>query len=114
SEKIGLAGYSFGGCAVLKAAPLDPRVLAVAAVSPFISISNTDPLTRYDKPKLFIGGSHDNIVSPEMFADLVQKVAEPKISRIIQGASHFWMGYTETVSGMVSAFFSDVFNGKEN
>jgi len=104
SNRIGLVGYSYGAAVVLRYAPNDDRVKAIATVSPAMTPIVSDPILKYDKPKYFISGERDGVVSPNKFQYLVDKVAEPKSYRIAAGVDHFWVGHEDVMADDVVSF----------
>jgi len=58
-DKIGLAGYSFGGGVAFKVALKDDAVKALALVSPVIPDSGWKKLGGYARPKLLVLGDSD-------------------------------------------------------
>jgi alpha/beta superfamily hydrolase len=109
-ERIGLCGYSFGGAVALLAAPSDPRVKALALISP--AVTPYFPLKQYLLPKLIICGGADQFVSMlsiQRLAD-ADELPPPKECELIAGADHFWTGYEGKVASKVTNFFAKAFN----
>lgn len=103
-ERIGLVGYSYGAAMVLRYAPGDGRLRAVAVVSPAMTPATGDPILKYEKPKYLISGERDGIVPLNKFNYLVTSVPEPKQYRIAAGADHFWVGYEQEMAKDLVAF----------
>jgi hypothetical protein len=108
-KRLGLAGYSFGGGVVLPVACSDDRVRAFALISPYSEDRQYGLLKTCTKPMLIIGGSRDELVTPEEVEMCASAAAGPKHLEIISGADHFWGGYEERLAGLTAAFFSDSF-----
>jgi hypothetical protein len=106
-ERIGLAGYSFGGGVALPVAVKDDRVKILALVSPALAEGGWEELKRYNKPKLVIAGENDLVIPREQFLKYAADM--PQQYRVIAGADHFWGGYEAEVAEKVSAFFGDGF-----
>lgn len=104
TDRIGLVGYSYGGAMVLRYAPNDARVKAIATVSPAITPIGSDPILKYDKPKYFISGERDGVVTLNKFQYLVDKVTQPKSYRIVAGVDHFWSGHEGVMANDVASF----------
>jgi alpha/beta superfamily hydrolase len=104
-ERIGLAGYSFGGMVALPVAIRDERVKRLALVSPALSEGGWQELERYTKPKFVIAGENDFVVPREQFLKLAEDM--PEQYRVIAGADHFWGGYEAEVAEKVSGFFGE-------
>jgi alpha/beta superfamily hydrolase len=108
-KKLGLAGYSFGGGIVLPVACSDERVSAFALISPYSENKQDDMLGKCAKPKLIMGGSMDDLVSPDEVQLCASIAAGPKKVEIVGGADHFWGGYEDRMAWLTAAFFSDSF-----
>lgn len=102
-ERIGACGYSFGSIVAFSVAVEDPRVKAVAGISPFIQPDTL--LDHYSRPKLFACGTRDEFVSVNSLESLVKKLPEPKELAIYPGVDHFWAGDCEPMAEKVSQFF---------
>jgi len=102
-ERIGLAGYSFGGEVALPVAIKDKRVKKLALVSPALSDEGWQELERYSKPKFVVVGENDFVIPMVMFLKLTEDT--PERYQVIAGADHFWGGYEELVAEKVSGFF---------
>jgi alpha/beta superfamily hydrolase len=102
-ERIGLAGYSFGGMVALPVALRDERVKRLALVSPALAEGGWEELKRYDKPKFVIAGEEDFVIPQEYFLKMAAEM--PEEYQVIPKADHFWGGYEEKVAEKVSAFF---------
>jgi len=103
-ERIGLAGYSFGGGVAAAVAVTDERVKMLALVSPAL-VYGGESLKGYKKPKFIIIGENDNMVAPEGVREAVEAMPEPKQLEVIPGADHFWAGFEEEVAEKVCRFF---------
>jgi alpha/beta superfamily hydrolase len=103
-NKIGLAGYSFGGGVAASVAIRDERVKMLALVSPAL-VYGGESLKGYKKPKFIIIGENDNMIAPEEVEEAVEAMPKPKQFEIIPGADHFWAGYEEAVAEKVCRFF---------
>jgi len=108
-SKIGLSGYSFGTQVALPVALRNEQVKAVALVSPFLSVSDWEQLKSYVKPKLFLCGDKDYLVSSQEVQQLTSGLPEPSQCEVIPGADHFWWGYEGEIAEKVSAFFRNAF-----
>jgi alpha/beta superfamily hydrolase len=104
-DRIGLAGYSFGGGVALPVAVKDERVKKLALVSPALAEGGWKELERYAKPKFVITGENDFVVPMERFSKLAGDM--PEQYRVVAGADHFWGGYEAEVAEKVSGFFGE-------
>jgi len=106
-KRIGLCGYSFGSMVAFSAAVEDPRVGAVAGISPFVQPENL--LGTYNKPKLLACGSQDEFIHVESLERLMQKIPEPKELAIYPGVDHFWVGEEGPMAERITKFFVRAF-----
>jgi len=106
-ERLGLAGYSFGGGVALPVDIKDDRVKMLALVSPALAEGGWEELKRYNKPKLVIAGENDLVIPREQFLKLAEDM--PQQYRVVAGADHFWGGYEAVVAEKVSRFFGEGF-----
>jgi len=102
-DRIGLAGYSFGGGVALPVAVKDERVKMLALVSPALSEGGWEALKKYAKPRFVIAGENDFVVPQEQFSKLAGDM--PEQYQVIPKADHFWGGYEAEVAEKVSRFF---------
>jgi alpha/beta superfamily hydrolase len=104
-NKIGLAGYSFGGGVAVPVAVQDERVKILALVSPALPDSG-EQLKGCKKPKFIIVGENDDVIGQQELWALFQEIPQPGQLEIISGADHFWGGYEEIVAEKVTGFFA--------
>jgi len=104
-ERIGLAGYSFGGGVALPVAVKDERVKRLALVSPALEEGGWEELKRYARPKFVIAGENDFVVPMERLSKYAADM--PEQYRVIKGADHFWGGYEAEVAEQVGGFFGE-------
>lgn len=104
-ERLYLVGYSFGAGVGLRHAENDPRIVAVAAVAPYLENPSESLLRSYTKPKLFLVGEGDTVCPTEWLRAFVAPLPEPKKLRILPGTDHFFWGREREVAGIVGDFF---------
>jgi hypothetical protein len=104
SQRIGLAGYSFGGMVAASVAINDNRVKQLALISPALNESGWMQLKKYALPKLILIGEADTSVQ---FRPFQRFFGDAKQYQIIAGADHFWSGFEEQLSGKIAHFFHD-------
>jgi alpha/beta superfamily hydrolase len=105
-DRIGLAGYSFGGGVAAAVAAGEERIRMLALVSPALMEGN-EQLKEYIKPKLIIIGENDDVIPQGELRELFEGMPEPKQYEVIAGADHFWGGYEEVVAERVTGFFEE-------
>lgn len=105
-DRIGIAGYSFGGMVAMGSGDRSSLVKAIAAVSP---IMTAGALEGCLKPKYIISGAEDSVISAQSIYEGAEIMSGPKRIELIDGADHFWWGQSEMVSNRVAGFFAEVF-----
>jgi len=108
SEKVGLAGYSFGGSVALPVALEEERVRYLALVSPALTESGWQQLEKYPRPKLVIVGGNDSVIRLEKFQQLAKAARHPEEYQTVAGADHFWWGFEVGLAQKVADFFAAV------
>jgi alpha/beta superfamily hydrolase len=108
-EKIGLAGYSFGGGVALPVALKDERIKLLALVSPALMEGGWEELKRYGRPKFVIVGENDFVIPATQFLQYAGEMAEPRQCQLVAGVDHFWSGHEKEVAEKVSQFFGEGF-----
>lgn len=106
NNRIGLAGYSFGGWVSIPVACHDSRIKMLALISPVITDDTIEILAGCSKPKLFIVGSNDDVTMPTTIEMAYNSAAEPKQYKLIPQADHFWNGYTNEAVNSAAAFLT--------
>ena len=106
SQRIGLAGYSFGGMVADAVAMKDNRVKQLALISPALSETGWAQLKEYLRPKLISIGDADTTVA---FRPFQRFFGDARQYQIIAGADHFWSGFEEQISDKIARFFHDGF-----
>ncbi len=105
-QRIGLAGYSFGGGVAAAVAVGEERIKMLALVSPALMESG-EQLKEYIKPKFIIIGENDDVIAQQELRELFEEMPEPKRYEVITGADHFWEGFVDVVADKVAGFFKE-------
>ncbi len=105
-EKIGLAGYSFGGSVALPVALEEKRVACLALVSPALTDSGWGELEKLTRPKLTIVGGIDSVIQMDRFQQYIKAARNPTEYHVVPGADHFWGAHEDELVGEVVAFFN--------
>lgn len=103
AERIGICGYSFGSLIAFRLAKEEPKIKAVAGISPFIEPPSL--LINYAQPKLFVWGTEDEFIDVENLQALIGKFPEPKELIFFPQTNHFWNTNVERMARKVSEFF---------
>lgn len=111
SQRIGMAGYSFGSMVAASVAVNDNRVKQLALISPALKETGWVQLKEYLRPKLILIGDIDTSVP---FRPFQRFFGDARQYQIIAGADHFWSGFEEEPSNKVARFFHDGFHGKKS
>jgi alpha/beta superfamily hydrolase len=93
SERLFLAGYSFGARVALAVAAADPLLRGCIAVAPPVRRGDWPDLGTFHRAKLIIGGDRDPYAPPEILSAWVEGLPDPKRLVIFPGADHFFRGY---------------------
>lgn len=99
ADRLGLAGYSFG--AVVALATEDPRVRALAAVSPA-----PVPASAPQRPTLLVTGDVDPYVSLAAVEALAGQLRPLAQTVVVPGADHFWSQGLSQAAAAVAAFLA--------
>lgn len=105
--KIGVCGYSFGSIVAFALAAKDPRVKAVAGISPFIQPPGI--LDHCVCPKFFVTGTRDEFVDSRNLEEQVKKLPEPKELVFFPGTDHFWSEDEDAMAEKATRFFEKSF-----
>jgi len=96
ARPILFAGFSFGAHVGLHACCGDPRVAGLIALGLPVNAAGRSYsygfLQNCAQPKLFISGDHDQFASIDELESVWSRVAEPRRTRVIPGAEHFFQG----------------------
>ena len=99
---IVIVGYSFGAVAALPVAAEDPRVSALAGISPPTVMADFGYLSACAKPKLLIAGSADDFCDHKKIKPLA---SGPNDSfELLPGVDHFYIGQELRAGGLVCDF----------
>jgi alpha/beta superfamily hydrolase len=103
-QKIDLAGYSFGTWVIARMirrlAP-DVPVDSVIMVSPPAAMMPFDDDISIPQLTLAVTGSADEFAPPGLIEDLVRKWHPAAGFEVIDGADHFFFGYTDKLLKMI-------------
>ncbi len=105
-ERIGLAGYSFGGGVALPVALEEERVACLTLVSPALTDNGWVELEKLTRPKLIIVGGIDSVIQMDHFQQYLKAARHPTEYHVVPGADHFWSAHEDEMVGEVVAFFA--------
>lgn len=111
SDRIGLAGYSFGSAIASDAATASIPALALIALPLSMVEEGGGALATYPGPVLLLSGGEDSGSNVEGLDKLANKMTGATRIEIEAGADHFWWGHEQAVSDMVGEFFAKELGG---
>jgi alpha/beta superfamily hydrolase len=103
-SSIDLAGYSFGAWVNALGAGKLEQARRMVMVSPPVNFVNFDFLKHNPKIQLVIVGNRDDIAGYKAIEKLMPNWNPEAILRIIEGADHFYGGYTQELKSIISEF----------
>mgnify|MGYP001067782966 CR=1 FL=1 len=103
-SRIDLAGYSFGAWVNALGAEKFEQATRMMMVSPPVNFVNFDFLKHNPKIQLVIVGDRDDIAGYKAIEKLMPNWNPEATLRIINGADHFYWGYTEELKEIISEF----------
>ena len=109
-KRIALAGYSFGAGAILRGLRHFKTARALALVAPPLSSLENSRITKDKRPKLFVVGQNDGLVSSVELQRALDAVREPLQFREIVGGDHSLTGHEWDVADEVVEFARQTLN----
>lgn len=109
-EKLIIAGHSFGAWMGMKAGCEDPRVKLMIGIGTPVNFVNMDFLRDCLKPRLFVHGTVDRLISVEKVEELCAALPEPKKLVKIEDADHFFTGKLKELSEIVKSLTEEYDN----
>jgi alpha/beta superfamily hydrolase len=98
TDRLFLAGYSFGARVTLAVAATDSRVQGFLVVAPPALRGDWPSLESAHGPKIFFCGARDPVAPPEMLTGMMKSLVEPKRLVVLQDADHFFVGQEHTLA----------------
>lgn len=105
-ERIITCGYSYGAAIGCSAINYSEKIIGYISISfpwDFMG-SKYKELSQSNKPKLFVQGNQDTVAIYERFEENYNYYLDPKESKIIEGADHFYIGYEDQIADEVLKF----------
>lgn len=103
-KRIALAGYSFGAGVILRGLRHFGRARSLALIAPPISAVRESRIVKEKRPKLFVVGREDRLVSSVDLQRALDEVREPVQFREIEGGDHSLSGREWEVADEVVGF----------
>lgn len=105
SDRVVMAGFSFGSRVGLTVGAADARVVALCGLGLPVNSGPLDQIQHSPKPKLFVQGEHDQFGPPEAMNPWFEQAAEPKQLVWIEGADHFFTDRAEPLKAAIISYF---------
>ena len=103
-ERIAVGGYSFGAWVVALSLGDLAHMDHVVLISPPVSMVDFSFLADDPRIKLVITGSYDYIAPPDVLERMLNLWNPEAVFRIIEGADHFYWGYSGEIEAVVKEF----------
>ena len=103
-KKIDLAGYSFGAWVNAQTNIKDAPVENMVMVSPPVGFADFNSIDSLKQLKLVITGSKDDIAPADTIKTMLSTWNPKADFEIINGADHFYAGYTENLESILSKY----------
>ncbi|HBN25973.1 MAG TPA: alpha/beta hydrolase [Desulfobacteraceae bacterium] len=102
-KQIDLAGFSFGSWVIAQAVSNGLSVNSIIMVSPPVLIYDFKQFSSLPGLKLVITGSEDGIARSDIIKKAIPMHKHNARLEIIQGADHFYGGYTRQLEGVIAS-----------
>ena len=110
-KRIALAGYSFGAGVILRNLRRFKTARSLALIAPPLSSIGNSRIVKDKRPKLFIVGQNDRLVSSVELQRALDGVREPLQFREIAGADHGLIGHEREVGEQIAVFMEETLQG---
>jgi alpha/beta superfamily hydrolase len=107
SQKIALAGYSFGALAAMNAAKLTDLGALVLIALP-LRMAEADALKQFNAPLVLTAGDRDNYCPPAQLQAIHQALGSRAQLKIISGADHFFGGYEADLADALESMLRSI------
>ena len=111
TQRIVLAGYSFGAIAAMSAASNLPNLGALMLIALPLRMADADGLKQLNVPLVLAAGDRDNYCPSVQLQALHAALGSPAQLKIISGADHFFGGYeaelTDGLEPMLRAIWTE-------
>ena len=111
-KRIALAGYSFGAGVILRGLRHFRAAKSLVLIAPPLSSIGESRIARDKRPKLFVAGQDDRLVSSVELQRVLDGVREPIQFREIAGGDHSLSGVEWEAADAVAEFARNVFSDK--
>ena len=105
-KKCGIAGYSFGAAAILRAWSELEEAKAIALISPPLNALRSSRIGEDRRPRQVVVGDRDRLVNADQLAGAVESMKRRRVLARIEGADHLLAGHESKVGRTVAEFLS--------
>lgn len=110
-KRVALAGYSFGAAVILRRLRHFKGARSFALIAPPLSSIEDSRIVKDKRPKLFIVGQNDRLVSSVELQGTLDRIREPLQFREIGGGDHSLSGREWEVADEVTGFVRETLGG---
>ncbi|WDN87272.1 uncharacterized protein BuS5_00240 [Desulfosarcina sp. BuS5] len=103
-NQVELAGYSYGAWINSLVACKDASIKNIVLLSPPVAFIDFKPVTSIPGLKLVVTGSIDDYAPPDLLKKALPVWNKKAVLEIINGADHFYGGYTKKLESVLSKF----------
>jgi alpha/beta superfamily hydrolase len=105
-RRCGVAGYSFGAAAILRAWGELKDARAVALIAPPLNALRSSPIGEDKRPRQVVVGERDRLVNADQLSEAIESMRRrPALTRI-EGADHLLAGHESKVGRTVADFLA--------
>jgi alpha/beta superfamily hydrolase len=104
---LDLAGYSFGSWVNALAISEVDTVDRMVMISPPVAFMDFNSVGLTPQIKLVVAGSRDEIAPPKLIENMLPSWNPRAHLEIIDGADHFYLGYTGKLESILTPYLSD-------
>ncbi|MEJ2364173.1 MAG: alpha/beta hydrolase [Deltaproteobacteria bacterium] len=104
---LDLAGYSFGSWVNALAISEVNNVDRMVMISPPVAFMDFNSLELTPQIQVVVAGNQDQIAPPELIKNLLPTWNPGAHLEVIDGADHFYMGYTGKLESLLTAYLKD-------
>ncbi len=104
SERLAVAGYSFGAAVAAHHAPHEPRIRALALIAPPADVLEPGLLAGYTRPICIVVGDRDPISPAAAARAFASRLAAPATLHVLPGVDHFFSAGLDRMSTLVADF----------
>jgi len=104
---LDLAGYSFGSWVNALAISEVDTVGRMVMISPPVAFMDFTSVGLIPQIQLVVAGSQDQIAPPKLIENMLPMWNPRAHLEVIDGADHFYVGYTERLESVLTAYLKD-------